>query len=80
MKQPPRDSLKPLAELIRVAAVMIALGLWCGGCVALAVPEVAYEGYKYAHNKDSKPTPEASPKPSSRKHHPHPQVNDDSIE
>jgi predicted SAM-dependent methyltransferase len=57
---------------------MIALGLCCAGCLALAVPEVAYEGYKYEHNKNAKPTP--TPTPSShRRHHPAP-VNDDSVE
>ena len=59
-----------------VIAITVALGLCCAGCLALAVPEVAYEGYKYEHNKNAKPTP--TPTPSRRRHHS--QVNDDSVE
>ena len=35
----------------------LAVGLAYGGCLALAVPELAYEGYKYEHNKNAKATP-----------------------
>ena len=59
-----------------VVAIMIALGLCATGCLALAVPEVAYEGYKYEHKKQAKPTP--TPTPSSR--YRHSQANNDSVE
>lgn len=55
--------------------MVIALGIWCAGCLALAVPEVAYEGYKYEHKKNAKPT--STPTPATH-HRSHP--NDDSIE
>jgi hypothetical protein len=62
---------------MRIAVITIALGLWCAGCLALAVPEVAYEGYKYEHNKDAKPGATPTPARVKRKH---PPASDDSIE
>ena len=45
----------------------------------LAVPEVAYEGYKYAHNKNAKPTPAPTPAGASVERQPSRAI-DDSIE
>jgi hypothetical protein len=33
----------------------------CSGCLAMAIPEVAYEGYKFTHKKEAKATPAPTP-------------------
>lgn len=75
--KPSSGIFKPLSRIAPVAAIMLALGLCCAGCLALAVPEVAYEGYKYEHHKSAKAAPTATPS-SPRRHRP--QVNDESVE
>jgi len=72
-----RGASMPLSRLTLVVALAIALGIWCGGCLALAIPEVAYEGYKYEHNKDSKPKAAQSASSANRDT---PHTNDASIE
>lgn len=66
-----------MGPLIAVA-IAIALGLWSAGCLMLAVPEVAYEGYKYEHKKNSKPA--ATSKPSGHDGKSSRTAGDDSIE
>ncbi|MBF6568353.1 MAG: hypothetical protein IVW54_05695 [Candidatus Binataceae bacterium] len=51
------------------AALVIALAITMSGCLVLAIPSVAYEGYKYEHQ----------PKAAGAKAHPAP-TPDNSIE
>jgi hypothetical protein len=44
-----------------LAALALAIGMICSGCLAMAIPEVAYEGYKFTHKKEAKATPAPTP-------------------
>ena len=71
--------LQSPSRLLVVAAIGFGLSLACGGCLMLAVPEVAYEGYKYEHNKNAKPTLAPTPAGASVERQPSRAI-DDSIE
>jgi hypothetical protein len=40
------------AQSIGAIALALAAALFCSGCPALMVPSLAYQGYKYEHNKN----------------------------
>jgi hypothetical protein len=49
-----------------MAAVALGMATLCAGCPMLAIPSLAYQGYKYEHDK--KKTPATSSGQSSTKH------------
>lgn len=56
------------AWLLLTAAMVLAMAVSCAGCPMLAIPSLAYQGYKYEHNKNNKQTSDASSNKSSTKH------------
>ncbi len=41
------------ARWLLTAAIMFGLAASCAGCIWLAIPSLAYQGYKYEHDKNS---------------------------
>jgi hypothetical protein len=39
-------------QLFATIALAAAAAIFCSGCPALMVPSLAYQGYKYEHNKN----------------------------
>ena len=44
------------ARWLLMAAVAIGMATSCAGCVALMIPSLAYQGYKYEHGGGSQTT------------------------
>ncbi len=38
---------------LMTAAIMFGMAASCAGCIWLAIPSLAYQGYKYEHDKNS---------------------------
>jgi hypothetical protein len=56
--------MRRLQKSIGTIALALAAALFGSGCPALMVPGLAYQGYKYEHNKNQ---PEASSSPTQSK-------------
>lgn len=44
--------MRTTRQSIGTIALAVAAALFCSGCPALIVPSLAYQGYKYEHNKN----------------------------
>jgi hypothetical protein len=54
-----------LRRSIGTIALAVTAALFCSGCPALMVPGLAYQGYKYEHDKN-KPAASASSTPNAK--------------
>ncbi len=51
-----RDWARNGGRWLLVAVLAIGVAAGCDGCIALAIPSLAYQGYKYEHGGGSQST------------------------
>ncbi len=62
-----KDGWRSVAARLAAAVALLAMSAGCSGCLWLAVPSLAYQGYKYEsghHQSSQAKPPNSSPPPS----------------